>query len=104
MRIISDGTQRFRPAFVGDILDALAQAALRRGGAGTYDLVGPSEFALADLPEPINGRSVPIEYMPVQRAASVPGPPPTVVDLLAHPTVPSDADAAAKAFGLSHAA
>ncbi|MFI5688121.1 NAD-dependent epimerase/dehydratase family protein [Streptomyces sp. NPDC051636] len=101
VRVVGDGTQRFRPTHSADILDALTQAALGRGEAGTYDLVGPSEFALADLPELINGHRVPIEHMPVQRPASVPGPPQTVVDLLAHPMTPGDPDAVTKVFDLS---
>ncbi|MFD4602978.1 SDR family oxidoreductase [Streptomyces sp. NPDC058464] len=101
VRVAGDGTQRFCPTYSGDILDALTRAAFGQGEAGTYDLVGPSEFAVADLPELINGHRVPVEYMPVRRPASVPGPPHTVVDLLAHPMEPADPDAVVKAFGLS---
>ncbi|MFF0001479.1 NAD-dependent epimerase/dehydratase family protein [Streptomyces avermitilis] len=101
VRVVGDGAQRFRPTHSADILDALTRAVLGRGEAGTYDLVGPSEFALADLPELINGHRVPIEHLPVRLPASVPGPPQTVVDLLAHPMTPADPEAVTKAFGLS---
>ncbi|MFC9502815.1 NAD-dependent epimerase/dehydratase family protein [Streptomyces sp. NPDC057002] len=101
VRVIGDGTQRFRPTHSADVLDALTRAALGRGVAGTYELVGPSEFAVADLPELINGHRVPVERMPLQRPASVPGPPHTVADLMAHPMAPTDADTVTKAFGLT---
>ncbi len=101
VRVFGDDTHRWRPILLSDVLDALTNAVLGQGKAGTYDLVGPSEFAVADMPELINGHRVPIERTPVRQAASVTGLPQTVVDLLAHPYPPSAPDAVAADFGLS---
>ena len=101
VRIIGDGTQRFRPVHAADVLDALTKAAMGRGKAGTYDLVGPSEFAVADLPEMINGHRVPIDRIPARQAAAEPGPPQTVADLLANHPSPPGPGTVARAFGLS---
>jgi nucleoside-diphosphate-sugar epimerase len=101
VRIFGDGTQRFRPVHADDVLDAVTKAATGRGKAGTYDLVGPSEFASAHLPEMINGHRVPVERMPAGEAMILPGPPQTIVDLLANPPSPPDPDIVARAFGLS---
>jgi nucleoside-diphosphate-sugar epimerase len=101
VRIFGDGTQRFRPIHAADVLDAVTSAVTGRGKAGTYDLVGPSEFAVAQLPEMINGRPVPVERVPAPEAMILPGPPRTVVDLLASPPTPSDPDIVAQVFGLS---
>ncbi|MEV0401858.1 sugar nucleotide-binding protein [Actinoallomurus sp. NPDC050550] len=101
VRVIGDGTQRFRPVHADDVVDALIKAAEGAGRTGTYDLVGPSEFTVTEMVERINGRSVPIERVSVEQAASMPWPPPTVADLLAHPDAPADPDAVAEIFGLS---
>jgi uncharacterized protein YbjT (DUF2867 family) len=99
--IMGDGTQRSRPVHATDVVDAVTEAALGGDKAGTYDLVGPSEFALTEIVELINGRPVPVERMPDLEAANLPGPPRTVVDLLANPSSPSDPDDVARVFGLS---
>ena len=99
--IMGDGTQRSRPVHATDVVDAVTKAALGGGKAGTYDLVGPSEFALAQIIELVNGRPVPTEPMPDLEATNLPGPPQTVVDLLANPASPSDPDLVARVFGLS---
>ncbi|WP_413810745.1 SDR family oxidoreductase [Streptomyces sp. OE57] len=101
VRIIGDGTQRFRPIYSADAVDALAKAALGHGAPGTYDLVGPREFVVADLPELINGHPVPVTHVSAQQAATVPGPPKTVVDLLANHPTPPGPDAVIEAFELS---
>ncbi|WP_433178321.1 SDR family oxidoreductase [Actinoallomurus sp. CA-150999] len=101
VRVIGDGTQRFRPVHTDDVVAALIKAAEGAGRTGTYDLVGPSEFTVVEMVERINGRSVPIARVSVEQAANMPGPPPTVADLLAHPDAPADPDAVAEVFGLS---
>ncbi len=99
--IMGDGTQRSRPVHATDVVDVVAKAALGVGNAGTYDLVGPSELALTEIVELINGRPVPVERMPDLETANLPGPPQTVVDLIGNPPSPSDPDAVARVFGLS---
>jgi hypothetical protein len=82
------------------VVAAVTKAAPRGGKAGTYDLVGPSEFALTEIVELINGRPAPVERMPDLEVANLPGPPRTVVDLLAKPSSPSDPEVVARIFGL----
>lgn len=101
VRVMGDGTQRFRPIHAADVVDAIVNATHGLGEAGTYDLVGPSDLTIADMAEEINGYSVPIDRVPVDQAAILPGPPATVVDLLANPTRSSDPDTAARIFELT---
>ncbi|WAL63838.1 NAD(P)H-binding protein [Amycolatopsis cynarae] len=101
VRVIGAGTQRFRPVHATDVVTALVNAVRGVGEAGTYDLVGPSEFPVTDLIERINGRTVPVERIPVEATAGLPWPPATVADLLANPVSPSDPDSAGRIFALN---
>ncbi|MFD7668400.1 NAD-dependent epimerase/dehydratase family protein [Streptomyces sp. NPDC059788] len=101
VRVIGDGTQRFRPVYSADAVEALVKAAGGDGRPGTYDLVGPGEFLAADLPGLINGRPVPVEYVSAGQATAVSKVPHTLADLLANHAVPPGSEAVAHAFGLS---
>lgn len=101
VRVIGDGTQRFRPILATDVADAITNGARGVGEAGTYDLVGPSELAITDIVDMVNGHAVPIERIPVNAATAVPWPPVTVVELLANPPLLSTPDAVSRAFELT---
>ncbi|MEU6354115.1 hypothetical protein ABZ896_33115 [Streptomyces sp. NPDC047072] len=101
LRIIGDGGQRFRPIYAGDVVSAITNAAHGLGKPGVYDLVGPSDLTITELAERINGRAVPIDHVPLDQAAALPGPPATVAYLLANPTPSSDPDTAGQAFDLT---
>ncbi|WP_405728488.1 sugar nucleotide-binding protein [Streptomyces sp. NBC_01537] len=101
VRVMGDGTQQFRPVHAADVIDAIVRATHGLGKAGTYDLVGPSDLTIEDMAEKINGYAVPIDRVPIDRVAVPPGPPATVVDLLANPTRSSDPDTVARIFELT---
>jgi NADH dehydrogenase len=101
VQVIGDGTRRFRPIHAADVVDAIINAARGIGEAGTYDLVGPTELTATDIAEMVNGHAVPIKLVPVDPAATTPGPPATVADLLTSPTPPTNPDPVARAFHLT---
>ncbi|WP_063043363.1 NAD-dependent epimerase/dehydratase family protein [Nocardia pseudovaccinii] len=101
VRVIGDGTQRFRPIHASNVIDAIINAARGIGEAGTYDLVGPSDLTITDMVEMVNGKVVPVQHLSVDQAAALPGPPATVVDVLANPIPSFDPEAAGRAFGLT---
>jgi nucleoside-diphosphate-sugar epimerase len=100
VRVYGDGTQRTRPIHVDDVAAAAIAAAAGHGKAGTYDLGGPLEGSVTELVHLVNGHSVPVQPVSVEAAAQQPGPPPAVVDVLAHLTPARDVDGTAKEFGL----
>jgi NADH dehydrogenase len=100
VRVFGDGTQRSRPIYVDDVAAAALAAAGGAGGAGTFDLGGPDELSVVELIQLINGRPVPVEKVTPEAASHLPGPPATVVDLLANLTPARQVEATAAAFGL----
>ncbi|MFI6442582.1 SDR family oxidoreductase [Streptomyces sp. NPDC050759] len=100
VRVFGDGTQRTRPIHLGDVTAAILAAVRGAGSAGTYHLGGPDEHSVADLARIANGRDVQVMPVSVEAAANLPGPPSTVVDLLARLTPADGAEETAKEFGI----
>jgi NADH dehydrogenase len=98
--LFDDGHQRSRPIYAGDVVAAALAAAQGRGRAGTYDLGGPDEHSLLELVALANGREVPVQCVSLRQAASIPGLPPTVVDVMARTTPGRDVERTAALFSL----
>ncbi|TVT53812.1 sugar nucleotide-binding protein [Amycolatopsis rhizosphaerae] len=98
VRVFGDGTRRFRPVHATDVAEAITHAVHGVGPAGTYDLVGPTEFTNTGMIELVNGRAVPFEQVPV---TAVSGPHAQVAELLSDQVSPSSPDTVARAFRLT---
>ncbi|GAB3795671.1 NAD-dependent epimerase/dehydratase family protein [Micromonospora zhanjiangensis] len=99
VRVYGDGTQRSRPVALADVVTAAVAAAAGAGRPGTFDLGSPDELSVLEMVQLVNGAAVPVEKVSPEAAAAVPGPPPTVVDLLANLTPARDVQGTADAFG-----
>lgn len=103
VQFVGNGTQRHRPIFRGDVVEATL-AALERGQPGIYDLTGPDEMNADALIRLLNGgRDVKISHTPplVARVVSrfLPDLPPTYVDVMLHDST-GDPSRAIHEFGL----
>lgn len=66
--VIGRGTQRLQPAFIDDVAEAFAQAALTGGPTGTFEIGGPEVMTMDDVLRTmmeVRGRTKPLVHLPV---------------------------------------
>ena len=66
--VIGDGSQRLQPVFVEDVAEAIAQAAVPTGPAGTFEIGGPEVLTMNEVLRTmmdVRGKVKPLLHFPV---------------------------------------
>lgn len=103
--VLGSGRQRLAPVFVGDLVEAIVQAALAPGApTGTFAVAGPDVLSADELVRVLNGDAVRVRHLRGMLARALarlhPELTPALVDVMLADCLP-DGPAAHEAFGSS---
>jgi nucleoside-diphosphate-sugar epimerase len=102
-----NGRQRIAPLFIGDVVEAVLNAALDSGApTGTFELGGPEEMSMDEFVRGLNGGETRIRHLPAPLARILarlsPALKPALMDLLLTDNVTAtDPESVAGEFGVS---